>query len=401
MNPLLTLTLFIANLLALSVTLGVLFLAFWQHPGDKAGQAVTQFLVVVAFYNLTVMLSMVVLIFDLATDVKVIATNLSITGFMLSIVAAFSLVVSLAGMMKQVYQVLARAGFVIFVLLLWPLWTSKFFTSDGPYYLMSRFAPAGIVASVLAMIYLVLTIGTIAYYRNRIEPTISLGVIVLVCGQTLAILNPSLRKIDFASIVAVVATAVLGYWLGRMQLFNPLTMQKTQLAALRDVSHALTGTQNVQQVLDAVVQQSQRILRADVTFIVLREDDGEKPYVVSAQNGGLTHLVGRRFEAGTGISDHIFEAKRPIRLQNYQTWQNQASVFNDMKIVAIVGVPLLYDDTVLGALIACELKPGRTFSDRDEAMLEMLAPQAAVAIMNAQLRQRISTLFPNSPPARN
>jgi len=75
------------------VTLGVLFLAFWQHPGDKAGQAVTQFLVVVAFYNLTVMLSMVVLIFDLATDVKVIATNLSITGFMLSIVAAFSLVV--------------------------------------------------------------------------------------------------------------------------------------------------------------------------------------------------------------------------------------------------------------------------------------------------------------------
>jgi len=49
MNPLLTLTLFIANLLALSVTLGVLFLAFWQHPGDKAGQAVTQFLVVVAF----------------------------------------------------------------------------------------------------------------------------------------------------------------------------------------------------------------------------------------------------------------------------------------------------------------------------------------------------------------
>jgi len=42
---------------------------------------------------------------------------------------------------------------------------------------MSRFAPAGIVASVLAMIYLVLTIGTIAYYRNRIEPTISLGVI--------------------------------------------------------------------------------------------------------------------------------------------------------------------------------------------------------------------------------
>jgi len=401
MNPLLTLTLFIANLLALSVTLGVLFLAFSQHPGDKAGQAVTQFLAAVAFYNLTVMLSMVVLIFDLATDVKVIATNLSITGFLLSIVAAFSLVVSLAGMMKQAYQVLARAGFVIFILLLWPLWRSKFFTPDGPYYLMSHFAPAGIVASAVALAYILLTIGTIVYYRNRIEPTISLGIVLLVCGQTLAILNPSLRKIDFASVVAVIATAILGYWLGRMQLFNPLMMQKTQLAALRDVSHALTGTQDVQQVLDAVVQQSQQMLRSDMTLIVLREETNETPFIVSAQNGGSTNLVGRRFATGTSLAEHIFETKRPMRLQNYQSWQNQTPAFSDVKIAAIVGVPLLYDDNVLGALIACELKPGRTFSDRDQAMLEMLAPQAAVALMNAQLRQRISTLTPNSPPARN
>src|SRR5689334_14497909 len=203
MNPVLTLTLFIANLLALSVTLGVLFLAMSQYSGDKVGQAVTQFLAAVAFYNLTVMLSMVVLIFDLAPDLKVIATNLSITGFMLSIVAAFSLVVSLAGMMKQAYQVLARAGFVIFVLLMWPLWNNRFFTDDGAYYLMSHFAPAGIVASAVALIYILLTIGTIVYYRKRIEPTISLGIVLLVCGQTLAILSPSLRKIDFASIVAV------------------------------------------------------------------------------------------------------------------------------------------------------------------------------------------------------
>src|SRR4051794_16400454 len=99
MNPLLTLTLFIANLLALSVTLGVLFLAYSQHPGDKAGQAVTQFLAAVAFYNLTVMISMVVQIFDLADVLKTMAINLSIMGFMLTIIAAFSLVASLAGMM--------------------------------------------------------------------------------------------------------------------------------------------------------------------------------------------------------------------------------------------------------------------------------------------------------------
>jgi GAF domain-containing protein len=139
------------------------------------------------------------------------------------------------------------------------------------------------------------------------------------------------------------------------------------------------------------------MLNADMTTIVLREDSTAQPFIVSTQNGGSENLVGRRFEAGTGISEHIFEAKKPMRLQNYHAWQNQSPAFGDIKIAAIVGVPLLYDDNVLGALIACELKPGRTFSDRDEAMLEMLAPQAAVAIMNAQLRQRVAALSTGNP----
>jgi len=167
------------------------------------------------------MLSMVVLIFDLATDVKVIATNLSITGFMLSHRRGV-LTGSKPRRMMSMSTGAGPRGFVIFVLLLWPLWTSKFFTSDALLLNVTLRARRDRCLQYSQVIYLVLTIGTIAYYRNRIEPTISLGVIVLVCGQTLAILNPSLRKIDFASIVAVVATAVLGYWLGRMQLFNPL-----------------------------------------------------------------------------------------------------------------------------------------------------------------------------------
>jgi len=135
--------------------------------------------------------------------------------------------------------------------------------------------------------------------------------------------------------------------------------------------------------------------------VILRGEDASQYYVVAAQDGGSKKLVGQRFEAGTGISEHIFEAKKPMRLQNYQAWENQSSVFRDIGIAAIVGVPLLYDDNVMGALIAGELKPGRTFSDRDEAMLEMLAPQAAAAIVNAQLRRHVAALKTNNPGQQN
>jgi GAF domain-containing protein len=103
---------------------------------------------------------------------------------------------------------------------------------------------------------------------------------------------------------------------------------------------------------------------------------------------------------GSGLSGRVYETKMPMRLQNYHAWEGQASAFADVPMKAALSIPLLYDDNVVGVLTAGELKPGRVFSDRDQAMLQMLAPQAAVAIVNAQLRQQIAALQPKQPSSQ-
>src|SRR5438876_223917 len=93
MNVLVSVALFTANLLALAITLSVLILASAQRPGDKMGSGVIQFLAALSFYNLAAMLNAAVSILGFGPYLKIVTTNLALTGFALCIFAAFSLVV--------------------------------------------------------------------------------------------------------------------------------------------------------------------------------------------------------------------------------------------------------------------------------------------------------------------
>jgi putative methionine-R-sulfoxide reductase with GAF domain len=390
MSPLVIFGLFIVNTLALALTLSVLILALWQSPGDQVGRAVSQFLGALAFYNFTVMLAMATLMLEPPEDLSIIVINVSIVGYALVIISAFSMIVTMAAMMKQMAQVVARAGVVILVLMQWPLWSGQFFMHDGPYHRMATFATAGLVAGGVVVAYVVMTFVVAYMYRARLEPAILLGVGILMLGQLLALVKPIFREIGFASLSSIAASAILGYKLARMQLFNPLMMRTAQLAALRDISQTLIGSHDLHHVLQMITQQARRILNADLALILLRDKTNEqaKALVIEAQDGGTASLTGRKLGAGDGLSGRVFLLKQPIRLQNYRGWEGQSATFADVPVYAVISVPLIYDDEVLGVLNVVQQKAGHVFSERDQAMLEMLAPQAAVAIVNAHLREQ-------------
>jgi GAF domain-containing protein len=72
-----------------------------------------------------------------------------------------------------------------------------------------------------------------------------------------------------------------------------------------------------------------------------------------------------------------------------------------MPLKASLSVPLTYDGGVLGVISVHELETGRLFNDRDQLALEMLATHAAIAIANADLRQRLATLRQSNYPIHN
>jgi len=398
MNPFVLLVLFTANLLTLALTLSVLLLALWQHPGEAIGRALIQFLAIVGFYNLCVMLLMAGTILAYPPTVEFITVNLSINGFLLSVVGAFSLVITLAGKMKQAFQVIARAGVVIWLVLQWPLWNGGFFSRDVPYHRMVDYTPAGLVGMAAAVIYIGMTLGAAWVYRRRIDQRLILGSIaLLLIGQLLTLVNPTLREIGLPSLISAVVSAALGYSLVRMQLFTPLTMQTAQLTAIRDISRALMRTTDLPQLLSTICQQARRLLKADLAVILTEAREGV--LVISAQDGSTTNIMGRTLSVGDGLSGRVFEMQQPIRLENYHLWEGRSPAFLDIPLHASLGVPLIYSNDVVGVLAVHQLEGGRLFSDHDQAVLELIAPQAAVAIVNAQLRQlNAQRTSPVTPP---
>src|SRR5215212_2466520 len=102
------LALWVANLLTSVLSLSVLMLAFWQNLDDSIGRAVAQFLAALSIYNLASRLATSGAILPYSPSLEFGAINLSIDGFALTVITTFALVVTLARMMKQAYQVLAR-----------------------------------------------------------------------------------------------------------------------------------------------------------------------------------------------------------------------------------------------------------------------------------------------------
>jgi putative methionine-R-sulfoxide reductase with GAF domain len=392
MNPLLLFALFTVNLLTLALALSVLMVAVWQRPGDPLGRAVIQFLAVLSFYNLSVLFMLAALILGNPPMIAMIAANLTVIGFALCVISAFSLVVTMAGVMRQALQVLARAGVVIFLLIQWPLWFGGFFNVSAPDHLMREYTPAGIVAAAAGLIYIVLTLGVIWVYRRRIDqPTILAGIVLLLAAQLVTLFDADLREVGFPSLISVVVSAVLGYNL--IRLFGPLRQQTAQLEAVRDIGRVLTGSQDIDRVLTTVVRQARQVLNTDFAMLLTRAEDGM--LVVSAHDGtgaSSDDVGGRRLPVGDGLCGRVFELQQPMRLTDYSAWNGRSQVFADLPFHASLCVPLCYSSEALGVLAVYELNAGRLFSDLDQAALETLAPHAAIAIANANLRQRVEVL---------
>jgi signal transduction histidine kinase len=87
---------------------------------------------------------------------------------------------------------------------------------------------------------------------------------------------------------------------------------------------------------------------------------------------------------GTGVVGRVAETGRPIIIRNYQEWNGRIERMG-LDFASTVGIPLIIKDQVMGVLLVTDDRPEKTFRDEDIALMQLLAPQMALLIRNAQL----------------
>ncbi|HXK41240.1 MAG TPA: GAF domain-containing protein [Anaerolineae bacterium] len=131
-----------------------------------------------------------------------------------------------------------------------------------------------------------------------------------------------------------------------------------------------------------------RILRLlDVTgggIWLWREGEQQLELVLSLQSGYATK-VGTRLAPGEGLVGQAYVAKQLKVRNDYGQWASRPAEFQDAPFHAVMAIPLLWQDQVVGVLVVTDDREGRTFTPYEQYLGQLLASQVVIFIQNAQL----------------
>jgi PAS domain S-box-containing protein len=210
--------------------------------------------------------------------------------------------------------------------------------------------------------------------------------------------HEDLRLLDLFAPQAAVA-------IENARLFTMERRRAGEQQALLDTMKDLAGQLELSKVLQRVLERAVGLL--DVTGGELASFDaaGGDLVIVASHNMG-TDAVGTRIALGDGAMGRVAETRAPLIIPRYQEWEGRSSEYSQSTVQSVMVAPLLIGTRLVGTIASVHSDPGRELGPEDLRLLELFAPEAAIAIENARLfteaqhqQQYFSELVANSPVA--
>lgn len=170
--------------------------------------------------------------------------------------------------------------------------------------------------------------------------------------------------------------------------------------ALIAVGKDLNSSADVDVLMQDVVQQATKILRADDCSLFLFDEESET-LLLEASHGPLGEQVGRssaRYALGEGLTGWVAQYGKPIRVGDPRTDPRWKGLFMEApagELASVMAVPVRLHRGILGVLRVVRHRKGslyflpQEFTQADEDVLVTLAGQLAVAVDRTRLLGRI------------
>ena len=182
--------------------------------------------------------------------------------------------------------------------------------------------------------------------------------------------------------------------LGRLRIdIDAMEKEHEQLRALSEVGAVINSTLDLPQVLNRVMDTIIDITGAERGYLVLRDGETGNLEFSVARNMDRETLNQQSFQVSQTIVRRVAETGEPVVTTNAQAdprFQAQESVVS-YSLRSILCVPLRSKGQVIGVIYADNRIKSGLFAERELALLSAFANQAAVAIDNAVLFERISS----------
>ncbi|MBR9989259.1 MAG: GAF domain-containing protein [Gemmatimonadetes bacterium] len=191
----------------------------------------------------------------------------------------------------------------------------------------------------------------------------------------------------------------------RARLLAAERQRANEHKALLETMQDLSGELELSKLLQGVLERAVSLLQVTGGELAIFDDEAQELEIVASHSIG-SDSTGTRMKPGEGAMGRAAITREPLIIENYQEWEGRSDKYEATTARGVMVVPLLIGQRLLGTLASVHTESNRTFGPDDLRLLNLFAPQAAVAIENARLyteaqRQRryFETVVQNSPVA--
>ena len=197
-----------------------------------------------------------------------------------------------------------------------------------------------------------------------------------------------------------------GIAIGRARLLAAERERADEQEALRATMADLSAQLELSTLLQAVLERAVALLRVSHGELAIFHAASQELEIVASHNVGKRDTTGTRMAVGEGAMGHVARTHEPLIIDNYLEWAGHSAQYAQVDFHGVMVAPLLMGGRLVGAIAFMDRNPDRRFGPDDLRLLNLFAPQAAIAIENARLftaaqeqKQYFAELVSNSPVA--
>jgi signal transduction histidine kinase/CheY-like chemotaxis protein len=174
---------------------------------------------------------------------------------------------------------------------------------------------------------------------------------------------------------------------------NEATLRRkvVETTTLYEIGQEIIAQVAFEPTLRLIVERSRDLLQAEVSLLALRQEESND-FLVQAHSGPVPQsFAGLRIRPGEGLVGRVVLSGQPIMVGDYpQEYLDSPflEIIQESGLRSAVAVPLKARDVVIGVLYVYSRAP-HNFREEGRQLLSALADQAAIALENAKLFQRV------------
>ena len=186
------------------------------------------------------------------------------------------------------------------------------------------------------------------------------------------------------------------------RLFDAAKRRAEEQKAVIDTMRDLSGELELSKLLHGVLERAVALLGVTGGELATYDQVKDDLVIVASHNMGAD-TTGTRMAIGEGAMGQVARTHEPFLIPRYQEWAGRSAQYTQSTIQAGIAAPLLIGSRLVGVIAAVDSDAERVFGGEDLRLLELFAPQAAIAIENAQLfaagQRYFEDLVVNNPVA--